>query len=135
MFGLDLVFQLFYYQYPFVLPRSFLHYKSKYDLQVKLELLQSFSSLSLKKEIHIQKFIDQFAISNQKIKRIKKLFVMALKDLEEFIDPKFEITKTNGSVLKTNKITLQNMKQSRIISFNEAIHIPKLEIFLYQKGT
>jgi len=48
--------QLFYYQYPFVLPRSFLHYKSKYDLQVKLELLQSFSSLSLKKEIHIQKF-------------------------------------------------------------------------------
>lgn len=59
---------------------------------------------------------------------------MALKDLEEFIDLKFEITKTNGSVLKTNKITLQNMKQSRIISFNEAIHIPKLEIFLPVKN-
>jgi hypothetical protein len=126
--------QLFDYQYPFVLPRSFLYYKSKYDLQVKLELLQSFCSLSQKKEIYIKKFLHQFSIPNKQIKIIKKLFVMALNDLDEFIEPNFEITKTNGSVFKTDKITLRNIKQSRIISFKEAIYIPKLEFLLPVKN-
>jgi len=118
--------QLFYYQYPYVLPRSFLRYKNKYDLQVKLELLKSFCSLSIKKQIHVEKFIKQFSIPNQRIKEIKILLLKALKDLDEFIEPTFEIIKINGSIFTTNQLTLQSIKQSRIISFKESITIPKL---------
>ncbi len=61
--------QLYDYQFPYLLPKSFLLYSNKYDLLVKLELLKSFSSHSLKKEIHFEIFMKQFKISNQKKKK------------------------------------------------------------------
>jgi hypothetical protein len=94
--------KLFYYQYPYILPRIFLRYKNKYDLQVKIELLKSFCSLSIKKQIHVEKFIKQFSIPNQRIKEIKILLFKALKDLDEFIKSTFKIIKINGSVFTPN---------------------------------
>lgn len=119
---MDMAKQLFCYDYPFVLPKSFLVYRNKHELQVKLELLKSISSTSIKKEFHTEIFFNQFSISNQKLSKIKKFFLKSFQDLEEFLKPEFEIIQKNGSVKETNKLTLRLISQSQMIYFYEAIH-------------
>ena len=75
--------------------------------------------------IHIQNFLNKFSVSNSKKKQIKKLLIKGLSELEEFIEPRFLITKTNGSILEVKKLTLRSIKQAQRISFKEAIKIPK----------
>ena len=119
--------QLYHYQYPYVLPRSFFRSKNKYDLQVKIEVLKTFCSKDIKKKFNVDSFLQQFSISNRKIKKIKNLLLKAVSDLDEFIEPTFEITKKNGSIFETKQLSLQSIKQARIISFNESINLLKLE--------
>jgi hypothetical protein len=44
---------LYNYQYPFVLPTSFIRYKNIYDLHVKIEILRAFCSRDIKKQINL----------------------------------------------------------------------------------
>ena len=41
--------EFYFYHYPFFFPDSFLIYKNKYDLEIKLQLIESFSQGKLEK--------------------------------------------------------------------------------------
>lgn len=59
---------LFHYQYPFLLPRSFLSYKTRYDLYLKIEILRVLSVKDRKKILHLDNFLNKFSVSNCKKK-------------------------------------------------------------------
>ena len=42
--------EFYFYQYPFFFPNSVLIYKNKYDLEIKLQLSESFSQVKLEKK-------------------------------------------------------------------------------------
>lgn len=61
--------ELYFYQYPF----DFLVCKNKYDLLMKLQRIESFSTVSLEK-----KFLNQFSVSNKNLTKIKKQLIYFL---------------------------------------------------------
>jgi hypothetical protein len=42
--------EFYFYPYPFLFPNSFLICKTKYDLEIKLQLIKSFSTVELEKK-------------------------------------------------------------------------------------
>lgn len=50
--------QLYFYKYPFFLPEEFLLYKDKYDMEVKLQFIQSFNVSSLEKKFDVEDFLN-----------------------------------------------------------------------------
>jgi hypothetical protein len=48
--------EFYFYQYPFFFPNSFLIYKNKYDLEIKLQLIESFSTVELEKKLTVKDF-------------------------------------------------------------------------------
>jgi len=62
--------EFYFYQYQFFFPNSFLTYKNKYDLEIKLQLIKSFSQVELEKRFPVEKFLNQFSVSNKDL--IKK---------------------------------------------------------------
>ena len=125
MVGISIAKLLYNYQYPFVLPTSFLCYKNRYDLHVKIEILRAFCSRDIKKQINLENFLKQFSVPNRQVKQIKILLLKGLHELQQFIQPSFVITKKNGNLIETKQLTLRVIKQARIISFKEAIKISK----------
>ena len=125
MVGISIAKPLYNYQYPFVLPTSFLSYSNRYDLHVKLEILRSFCRRDIQKQIHLENFLKQFSVPNRQIKQIKILLLKGLNELQEFIQPNFVLTKKNGNTLETKQLTLRVIKQVRIISFYEHMKITK----------
>jgi hypothetical protein len=71
--------QLYCYHYPFVFPPSFLSYRTTYELQVKLQLIQVMSQNSLEKVFHGKVFLDQFNVPQQKKAQLKELISQAFK--------------------------------------------------------
>lgn len=65
--------ELYFYQYSFFFPNSFLTYQSKYDLEVKLKLVETISTVGLEKKFDIQEFLNQFSVSNQKIQNFSRM--------------------------------------------------------------
>lgn len=66
--------ELYFYNYPFTFSSSFLHYRNKHDLQVKLKLIESISVTDLEKRFYIEEFLNQFSISNKKRTKIIIVF-------------------------------------------------------------
>ena len=62
--------ELYFYQYPFFFPNSFLSYKNKYDLEIKLQLIESFSQVELEKKFLVKEFLNQFCVSNKDLTKI-----------------------------------------------------------------
>ena len=94
--------EFYFYQYPFFFPNSFLIYKNKYDLEIKLQLIESFSQVELEKKFPVKKFLNQFYVSNKDLTKIKKQLidsVFTLKD-SELIENEFILTSKNGSFNK-----------------------------------
>lgn len=66
--------ELYFYDYRFFLPDYFLIYQKDFELQVKLYLIQTYSSQSLTKTFYINKILDQYKNNNnQKKTQIKQL--------------------------------------------------------------
>jgi len=92
--------EFYFYQYPFFFPNSFLIYKNKYDLEIKLQLIESFSPVELEKRFPVKKFLNQFSVSNKDLTKIKKQLIdsfLILKD-SELIENEFILTSKNGSL-------------------------------------
>ena len=72
--------ELFYYNYPFILPDFFRNKNTKDEFQVQFEILKVFSSVSIQKEVFVQEFLDSYpsVLSNQRRTKIKKLFIQLL---------------------------------------------------------
>ena len=69
-------YQLYSYPYPFLFPKSYLSYQDKYDMQIKLQIMQSFANTSLKKKFNVSEFLDRFQnIPNQTKAHIKNLII------------------------------------------------------------
>ena len=64
--------EFYFYQYPFFFPNSFLSCKNKYDLEIKLQLIESFSTVELEKKLLVKKFLNQFSVPNKDLAKIKK---------------------------------------------------------------
>jgi len=72
--------ELFYYNYPFLLPDFFKQKTTK----VRFQVIQVFSSINIEKKFFIKEFLDSYpsVISNQRINNIKKYFIQLVKLLE-----------------------------------------------------
>lgn len=74
--------QLYNYQYSFLFPKSYLSYPGKYDIQIKRQIMQSFTNTSLKKRFNVLEFTDQFQNTpNQTKAYIKNLIIKAFRVL------------------------------------------------------
>ncbi len=116
--------QIYDYQYPFLLPRSFLYCKNRYDLYVKIEILRVLALKDRKKIFHLDNYLNNFSVSNRKKKEMRILLVTYLNELKEFFEPTFSILNKNGDKVKTKKLTFTLIQKAKIISFKEAIKTP-----------
>ena len=107
--------QIYDYQYPFLLPRSFLYSKNRYDLYIKIEILRVLAVKDRKKIFHLENFLNKFSVSNRKKKEMKILLVTYLNELKEFFEPTFSILNKNGNILQTKKLTRTLIKKAKII--------------------
>ena len=95
--------EFYFYNYPFFFPNSFLIYKNKYDLEIKLQLIEGFSQVELKKIFPVKKCLNQFSVSNKDLTKIKKRLIDSFFELKdsELIKNEFNLT---GSLNETKKI-------------------------------
>jgi len=98
--------EFYFYHYPFFFSDSFLIYKNKYDLEIKLQLIEVFSQVELKKIFPVKKCLNQFSVSNKDLKKIKKQLIDSFFELKdsELIENEFSLTFKNGSLNETKNI-------------------------------
>jgi hypothetical protein len=108
---------LFYYQHPFILPDFFRQKLTKSELEVRLKLIQIFTSVSIEKVIDIKSFFNSYSstLSNQQKTKIKKSFLELIKVLEEhqLIESKYKII-SKGRFLDASELTIKNISEGFI---------------------
>ena len=97
--------QLYSYTYPFVFSDSLVYFQTKYDLIVKLEIIQVLSTNSLEKKFPVENFINQFGKNNRT--QIKKLIINLLDELRnsKLIESHFNIVLKKGSSKRVENLT------------------------------
>ena len=120
--------QLYYYSYPFLFSNYFCNFQNKYDLLLKLEIIQIFSTDSLEKSFSVEDFMNRFSISNQKRMDIKKRMVELLNELKtsNSVEPHFKIIYKDDAKKKSNeevtKLTPALLSQSKTIFLHEVVN-------------
>ena len=76
--------ELLFYSYRFFLPTYFLTYQKDFELEIKLQFIQSYSNESLQKIFYSEQILEQYKNNNNKKKAhlkqyIQHLFQQALK--------------------------------------------------------
>ena len=106
--------ELFYYNYPFLLPDFFRKKNTKDEFQV----LKVFSSVSIKKEFFVKEFLDSYSsvLSNQRRTKIKKLFIQLVGRLKEhdLIESNYKII-SNGFLVDIDELTNTNIEQGFVL--------------------
>ena len=97
--------EFYFYQYSSLFLNSFLIYKNKYDLKIKLQLIESFSQVELEKKLLVKEFLNQFCVSNKDLTKIKKQLIDSVSKLKDsgLIENKFSLTFKNVSLNETKK--------------------------------
>ncbi len=113
--------QLYSYTYPFVFSDSLVYFRTKYDLIVKLEIIQVLSTNSLEKKFPVENFINQFRKNNRT--QIKKLIINLLDELKnsKLIESNFNIVLKKGSLKRVENLTPLLITKSKDILFYEII--------------
>ena len=98
--------EFYFYQYPFFFPNYFLIYKNKYDLEIKLQLIESFSQVELEKKLLVKGVLNQFCVSNKDLTKIKKQLIDSVSRLKDsvLIENEFSLTFKNVSLNDIKKI-------------------------------
>ena len=113
------------YSYPFYFPKAFMTYKTKHDLEVRLQFLECISVNSLIKTFVVEDFLNRFSIENGKKSRIKKLIIKYFGVLEKsgFIEEDCQLIYKNGSTkkVKFKDLTPLLITRSKYINFTEKI--------------
>jgi len=67
-------------------------------LEIKLQLIESFSQVELGKRFPVEKFLNQFSVSNKDLTKIKKQLIDSFLELKDYelIENKFILTFKNG---------------------------------------
>lgn len=73
--------ELFDYLHPFLFPDVFQEKLTKDKFQVLFEIIKVYTSIDIRKEFHIQQFLDNYPsiLSNKQKNKIKKYFIHYLK--------------------------------------------------------
>ena len=89
--------EFYFYRYPFFSPSYFLTYQNKYDLEIKMQLIESFSTIELEKRFPMKISLSQFSIPNKDLTKIKKQLIDSfsiLKDSQSIENEFILITKS-----------------------------------------
>ena len=118
--------ELYFHQYPFVFPDYLLTYQNKYDLEIKLQLIESFSTVELEKRFAVKNFLNRFSVPNKDLTKIKKELINLFSRLKDsqLIENKFRLTFKNGSYSKLRQIenlSPRMLSKSESLSFWEII--------------
>lgn len=106
---------LYTYQYPFSFPKSYLTYQDEYDMQVKLQLIQTFANTTLIKEFKVFEFLQKFRSTPNKIKAdIKDLI---LKAFQQLLQEKLIRKPITLQLLGNKRIDKSRLKKWRVISY------------------
>lgn len=98
-----------------------------YDLQVKLQIICSYTQTTFKKELHLQSFLEKFkSLKNQKQKDIKQLVLNSLRELKkfEYIQDTVEIHFKNGTVreFQIDKLTTLQIGKTQVLYYHELLY-------------
>lgn len=88
---------------------------------MKLFFLKSFSVMELEKELPVQKFLRQFAISNAKKHQLRKLILVLLEEAQnsKLIQPEFTLLTRTKKIKKVTKLNLNLLAQTNSIFYFE----------------
>jgi hypothetical protein len=75
--------ELFYFPYPFQLPKSFLRSVSKNDLRLKVRLTKSLDVSEREKKLDLEEFFKPINVRNNQLIQIKKNIIQLLNELVE----------------------------------------------------
>ena len=90
--------ELFWFSYPFQLPKSFLISGQKNDLRLKVRLVKALAVNEKKKILDIQEFFNTIHVSNKRLIEIKESIIRLLKELvkDKIIHNRLEIIWKSG---------------------------------------
>jgi hypothetical protein len=90
--------ELFWFPYPFQLPKSFLISRQKNDLRLKVRLMKSLAVNEQKKVLDLQEFFCTINVSNKHLIGVKESIVRLLKELvkDKIIHNQLEILSKSG---------------------------------------
>lgn len=109
--------ELFNYLHPFLFPDLFHQKLTKHQFQVLFEIIQTYSSIHLRKEFNITQFLDNYpsVLSNQHKRQIREYFIHCLKILQQ--QGKLQDKVLDISSNKLFQITDLNLSHSQIAVF------------------
>lgn len=109
--------QLFSYNFPCYLTSYFNQWNNKYEFHVQFEILQTISTSSLQKQLHVQEFLGEFNLSNKKQTEIKRLIIKSLQELVDkgIVKSFFKITQKDGSLIVQTNLTSKLITKSKVI--------------------
>jgi len=115
--------ELYFYQYPFFFPNSFLICKNKYDLEIKLQIIESVSQVELEKIFPVKEFFNKFCVPNKDLTKIKNQLIDSFSKLKdsELIENEFSLSFKNGSSAKVEELSPGLLSKSEYLSFWEKI--------------
>ena len=105
--------ELFFFSYPFQLPKSFLISRQKNDLRLKILLIKSLAVDEQKKILDLQKFFNTINVSNKRLIGIKENIIRLFKELVEdkIIHNELEIVLKSG---KKKEVSVKYLTTSDI---------------------
>ena len=112
---------LYEYYYPFSFPHTFLTYKNIYDLNIKLEFIESIIVIFLEKVFYVKFFLEQFNIPISKKAIIKKDIVKTFNQLQidGIIKNYYKVVKKSKQIEEVNTLTNLLIGQTNKIYFYE----------------
>ena len=119
--------ELYFYSYRFFFPTYFITYQHDFELQIKLQFIQSYSTKNLKKTFYSEQILDQYKqANNQKKAKIKKsiyhTFHQALEHrmVQDNCEIKFKSKKRKTQSIQIRNLTPLLIGQSEKIYFYES---------------
>ena len=112
---------LYDYPYPFKFPSTFLTFQNIYDLQIKLRIIESLSTVPLEKLFHAELFLQQFNTLASKKASIKKNVVKLFNQLQMtgIIQSHYKLIKKSNLIIEVNSLTPLLVGQTKTIYFYE----------------
>ena len=113
--------KLYFYPYPFRFSADFLVWKNKYDLEMKLQLIESFSTVSLEKKFPLKSFLNQFSVSNKDLTKIKQQLIDLFSELKDSELIEDRICLDNDSDIDIKDLMPVMLSKNKYISFWEKV--------------
>jgi hypothetical protein len=111
--------ELLNYTHPFLLPDFFQQKRTKDKFKVRFKITQVFSSINIVKKFFIQEFLDSYPsiLSNQRRKKINKLFIQLVKLFQQYdlIEPDYKII-FDGYYYSVEELTVYNISEGFVLS-------------------